>query len=144
MRGDQMTLEEVRQSRDKLRAVLRDDFGLSELAVAQLERTRTADTDDGAWRALLRIVTDDLKRSFSRWKFVDTAGLGGRSHAQISLLNDVVRQMTLLDRRIQVWHQIQRLFHYWHVFHKPFAIVMYIVMGIHIVVAIWTGYGWMT
>ena len=40
------------------------------------------------------------------------------------------------------WSQLQGLFHYWHVIHKPFAIVMYLFMIVHIVVASVTGYGW--
>ena len=34
------------------------------------------------------------------------------------------------------------LFHYWHVIHKPFAVVMYVFMVVHVVVASMTGYGW--
>jgi len=144
LRGDQMTLEEVHQSRDRLRGVLKSEFGLSESAVAHLEQSREVEASEGAWRSLAWIVVDDLKQLVRRRRTVESVDSGGRSHNQISQLNDVVGQITLLDRRIQVWHQMQRLFHYWHVFHKPFAIVMYIVMGIHIVVAVWTGYGWMS
>jgi hypothetical protein len=144
LRGDQMTLEEVRRSRDQLRNALREEFGLSESAVAHLEQSRVVGQSDGAWRALGRILTDDLARIFRRQSASQPDLRGGRSHTQITHMNEAVRQMTLLDRRIQVWHHMQRLFHYWHVFHKPFAIVMYIVMGIHIVVAVWTGYGWMS
>jgi len=144
LRGDQMALEEIRQSRDKLHSVLRDDFGLSESAVTHLEQSRGPAKSEGAWGALMWIVIDDLKRMLTQQKKLDSDGRGGRTHSQISHLNEFVRQMTLLDRRIQLWHQMQQLFHYWHVFHKPFAIVMYIVMGIHIVVAVWTGYGWMS
>lgn len=144
LRGDQMTLEEVRRSRDQLRTALRDDFGLSESAVAHLEHSHATTVSDGAWRALARVLIEDLGQFFRRQPATGVDLRGGRSHAQISRMNEAVRQMTLLDRRIQVWHHMQRLFHYWHVFHKPFAIVMYIVMGIHIVVAVWTGYGWMS
>lgn len=144
LRGDQLTLEETRRSRDQLRCVLRDEFGLSESAVTHLERSEASKSVDGAWHALARVLIEDLQQLFRR-KPATLADLrGGRSHAQISRMNDAVRQMSLLDRRIHVWHHMQRLFHYWHVFHKPFAIVMYIVMGIHIVVAVWTGYGWMS
>lgn len=144
LRGDQMTLEEVRRSRDQLRGALRDEFGLSESAVSHLEHSQVPGAGEGAWRALVRVLIEDLGQLFRRQPTTLADLRGGRSHAQISRMNEAVHQMTLLDRRIQVWHHMQRLFHYWHVFHKPFAIVMYIVMGIHIVVAVWTGYGWMS
>lgn len=144
LRGDQLTLDEVKLSRDKLRAALKNEFGLSEMAVAHLERSRSASSDDGAWRTLLRVAMLDIGHMLKSSPGVHDDNSGGRSHKQITQLNDAIRQMTLLDRRIQAWNHMQRLFHYWHVFHKPFAIVMYVVMGIHIVVAVWTGYGWMS
>jgi hypothetical protein len=52
-------------------------------------------------------------------------------------------QLVVLKRRALLWDQMQRLFHWWHVLHKPFAAIMYLVMAIHIVVAVWTGYAWM-
>ena len=35
----------------------------------------------------------------------------------------------------------RQMFYYWHVLHKPFAIVMYVFMFVHILVAVFTGYG---
>ncbi len=36
----------------------------------------------------------------------------------------------------------QRLFRHWHMFHLPFAIVMFVIMVVHIIVAFLFGYGW--
>jgi hypothetical protein len=58
------------------------------------------------------------------------------------------RLVALLLDEERVRHQInwlkpfQRLFHYWHVFHLPLALVMLLVLAIHIGVAIAFGYGW--
>lgn len=38
--------------------------------------------------------------------------------------------------------RVRQLFHYWHVFHKPFAFVMYVLMIVHVAVAWMTGYAW--
>jgi hypothetical protein len=54
----------------------------------------------------------------------------------------ITHRKTLLARRIIFLNKVQQLFHYWHVVHKPFAIIMYSIMIIHIVVAVWTGYKW--
>jgi hypothetical protein len=32
------------------------------------------------------------------------------------------------------------MFHYWHAIHKPFTIVLFLMMGVHIGIAIWLGY----
>jgi hypothetical protein len=46
----------------------------------------------------------------------------------------------MLHRRLRVWQRLHELFHYWHVFHKPFAVLMYIFAAIHLGVAWATGY----
>ena len=53
----------------------------------------------------------------------------------------LLTQKALLDRRIALLSKVQRLFHYWHVFHKPFAVIMYLIMFVHIGIAWWLGYG---
>lgn len=143
LRGDQLTLEEIRKLKDELRAELRGQFGLSDAAIAHLEGGVGHRAADGGWRSMFWFVFDDLISRVRRGTPLPALAGAGRSHAQIHRLNDLIGRMSRLDRRIAVWGQMQRLFHYWHVFHKPFAIVMYVVMGIHIVVAVWTGYGWM-
>ena len=40
-----------------------------------------------------------------------------------------------MHRRILLWDRLHELFHYWHVIHKPFAVVMYLFMVVHIAVA---------
>ncbi len=142
MRGDQMSLEESRRERDALRARLRSDFTLSDAAIAHLERPHKPDTNAGAWSALASSAIEDIRSLIGKSKDTEAASRAGRSHDQIVQLNRIVKQMNTLDRRIEVWSHMQRLFHYWHVFHKPFAIVMYVIMCVHIVVAVWTGYGW--
>ena len=51
-------------------------------------------------------------------------------------------QKAQVRRRIVLWDRVHELFHYWHVLHKPFAVVMYLFMIVHVVVAVVTGYGW--
>ena len=52
------------------------------------------------------------------------------------------RTWVLQTRRLELFHQIRDLFHWWHVFHKPFAIIMILVMIVHVGVAVSLGYTW--
>lgn len=47
-----------------------------------------------------------------------------------------------LNRRIDRLETMQNLFHYWHVVHLPFAVVMVIIMIIHVAVTLVFGYRW--
>lgn len=58
------------------------------------------------------------------------------------------RLLGLLERQAQVEQQIlrlqpfQRLFRYWHIFHLPLAVVMFVVLAFHVAIAFMFGYGW--
>jgi hypothetical protein len=52
------------------------------------------------------------------------------------------REWVLLSRRLTVFHTVRDLFHWWHVFHKPFAVIMILVMIVHVGVAVALGYTW--
>ncbi len=47
-----------------------------------------------------------------------------------------LRQFALLKRRIVYWEEFRRIMGYWHSFHSPFAIFMYVVAVIHIATAL--------
>lgn len=79
-------------------------------------------------RTKLRHAFNELKRS------VDPALIGSARRL-------VRRRITYL-RRIAFLSQFRQMFHYWHVIHLPFAIVMFVIMLIHVGVAVAFGYTW--
>jgi hypothetical protein len=48
----------------------------------------------------------------------------------------------VISRKIRLLRSMQRLFRYWHIFHLPFAIIMFVIMLIHVGVTILFGYKW--
>lgn len=48
----------------------------------------------------------------------------------------------ILSRKIGLLKTMQKLFHYWHIAHLPFAITMFVIMLIHVAVTILFGYKW--
>lgn len=47
-----------------------------------------------------------------------------------------------LQRQMATLTVTQQLFRYWHMFHLPFAVIMFIIMIAHVVTALLFGYGW--
>ncbi len=84
---------------------------------------------------MLPFLNGMLVRQLQRWapRHVD-----GDRAAAVGLAKDWVLQ----TRRLRLFDLIRDLFHYWHVFHKPFAIIMIVVMVVHVVVAVMLGYTW--
>jgi hypothetical protein len=47
-----------------------------------------------------------------------------------------------LERRTKRLATLQKIFHYWHVAHLPFALVMLVIMVIHVIVTVAFGFKW--
>jgi len=140
--GDELSLAEAEEVDREMTARLRDEFGLSEGDLSHLESLATAKIDDRSSlvEVLLRFPFQGVALRWKLARFV--RGVSLPAGAPLKSFLGVARQKALIERRIRTWQKLQQLFHYWHVFHKPFAIVMYLFLIVHVAVVIMTGYGW--
>ena len=139
--GEELTLAEVEALDQTLSDRLRRDFRLPEPSLLRLNALSEGfEETRGRRPGLLSMgfgstgLRRDL-RAFARDCRSVPRGI-------FDEFERVALQKALLRRRILLWDRMHELFHYWHVFHKPFAVVMYLFMIVHIAVAVMTGYGW--
>ncbi len=141
--GAELTLDEVRRLSDELTARLQEGFGVEEAEIEHLDRLATAglEPDAALLPLLFRLPFDGVRLRWrvGRWR----QGL----HAKVPRgttrrLARLALRRAQLRRRSLVLSRLQELFYYWHVLHKPFAVVMYLFMFVHIGVATATGYAW--
>jgi hypothetical protein len=146
IQGNELTLLEIDRLGRESAHNLRGRFELDETTMSRLEsaeRNFATHYQGGAGRALILLARDDLFRSHVRKRYQrQLMQIVQLPHSQLAEFLGVSFDRALLERRIVLLDRVQRLFHYWHVVHKPIAIIMYIIVGIHIGVALWTGYGW--
>lgn len=62
-------------------------------------------------------------------------------HLRSDLLG-LVRERDRLHQQTLLLRPFQRLFRYWHVVHLPLAAVMFLILGVHVTVAVLFGYTW--
>ena len=144
--GDELTLAQVEEQRRELTRHLREDLQVPDEALRELDAIAQAGASPQAPLLLLLLRLPGSSAAM-RWRLRAFRRRLRRDlrTAPRPLLREVtraVRQKAALERRLVLWSRLQQLFHYWHVFHKPFAIVMYLFMIVHIAVALLTGYGW--
>jgi len=140
--GEAISLKELEAQDRLLSRRLSLEFGLDESALRRLETLSTPPPSRGLLTLLLGLLRDDLRRGRELRAFVRSC-----RGVPASLLRDLerlARQKHALHRRLLVWDGLHELFHYWHVVHKPFAVVMYLFMVVHVAVALATGYAWGT
>jgi len=113
--------------------------------IIEIEKEFAIGGDDhiGIVRAVFLSIITDLKNRFRKSAIIR------KYSVELNLKQSIVKEIVAvaqkraqLKRRIMYLNQIQSLFYYWHVFHKPFAIIMYLIMLVHVGIAIWLGYIW--
>jgi hypothetical protein len=139
--GEALALGDLEQLDRELSERLRTRFGLDAGQLAELDSATVTVSDRvGLLGGMVRIVVDDLRlrarlRAFARRCPTVPRPLMGE-------FGRTLRQKAIARRRLLLWSRLHELFHYWHVLHKPFALVMYLFMFVHVAVAVTTGYGW--
>lgn len=66
----------------------------------------------------------------------------GLPTSQVKELVKITKRKALIQRKVLLLDKVHKLFHYWHVIHKPFAIIMYLIMIIHVGITVVLGYTW--
>lgn len=138
--GDELSLAEVEKLDRELAERLRSETGIGEAALRELDAVAELGTNEGRSLVVmaLRFPLDSLRLARRLAAFGKRFSPTDRQlRRRYELL---VREKVRLRRRILLWQRVRELFHYWHVFHKPFAVVMYLFMFVHIGVAWATGY----
>jgi len=139
--GEEVALAELEAEDRELSSQLRARFRLDEAQLAKLDALVAVPERTGLLGGFARLVTDDLRLRSGLREFARSCRSVPRP--VVRDFQRVVRQKAQVHRRILLWDRVHELFHYWHVLHKPFALVMYLFMIVHVGVAIVTGYGGM-
>jgi len=137
--GDELSLEEAKRLDAEMSSRLAREFELPDAEIAALA---DEPVDRAASRSLLAALFSSatlplrFRRRFASFR---------RRHPHVPRrrlrhLERLARERARLHARLGLWRRLHELFHYWHVFHKPFAILMYLFALVHIGVAYATGY----
>jgi hypothetical protein len=96
---------------------------------------------------LVRLVSSDL----TRWRLTRRLRrlLRQESKGAATLDRDTIRETVRLARReialtqqLRTLHATQRIFRLWHVLHRPFSIIAFVAVTIHVVLVVSLGVTW--
>lgn len=122
---------------------------------AQLRRALTFPSPDrasriGALGAIVRMIALDIVMPFRMARLRRIAGgaglgsLGGlrsTGNREVEDIVGIVRQKASLSKRVLFLGQTQRVFHLWHVIHRPFSYAFALLAILHIAVVMGLGFG---
>jgi len=148
IKGQEMTLDEIRAEQGEVRARLTGEFALSAgflaevdaLAEESVRRIRGGSGD--SLLALPALLVDDALRPFRlaklRRRLQKERHLARReAHALLALIG---RQVATV-RRIAFLGTFRRLFTYWHVTHLIFFVAMFALLVLHVATVLFFGAG---
>ncbi len=145
LRGQEMTAGEIQQERTRLTENLVRQSALSPADLDRIDRllVPTAEPQEaGVLRALSSAFLFDLGRIGRARRFRHELARLRVPAQSIGQLERIALRRALFQRRVLVLEQSRRLFHLWHVIHLPFTIVMFVIVIVHVGVAIAFGYRW--
>lgn len=105
-------------------------------------------TRHGVLASLRGMLTDDIRRRRALRSLRDAwcAPRAGRQVVDPRTLNQALAlasQEIRLHQQMQLLDVSQRIFHYWHVAHRPFAITALVAVLVHVIVAFYMGQTWL-
>ena len=143
--GHEMNLRDLENTNSRMLIEIESDYGLNREDISKFETmiVGSLDTNRSELYILASFLLADIFRLFRIKKIRKALRRSSRlSKKQIRILIGLMKKKAYIHRRLILWNKIHQLFHYWHVFHKPFAFIMYFIMVVHVVLTVFFGYTW--
>lgn len=141
--GNEIDIRELEQSSVTLRGQLTEQFGLDEVDLKKIDALAFPKQQSVSIVSLLFFfVAGDITMRSRLKKII--RHLHSRevdrptAHRVVAVASERIKLM----RRIQFLEQLKHYFHYWHVIHLPFTIIMFLILFVHVGVAVTFGYTW--
>ena len=145
IQGNELSVVELMAENEKINGILRESFGLSPETIEWIDAIATPPKMP-AHMSLLEVINffilNDLTRRRKLHAIYTLVRQKSNQPDLVKRLGKIAVQRITLMRRIAFLQQFRQIFHYWHVIHLPFSIVMFVVLIIHVGVAIAFGYRW--
>jgi len=144
IQGQEISINELNSIKEKLAIRVRSVLSEDSSTLSEFEKISSADRYK-SFRLITAIgffIRDyfDIKRVMRLLKMrIKLLGIGKSENNE---LIKAARSEIVIARRIALLRTSQKLFHWWHIFHLPFAITMFVIMVIHVAVTIIFGYKW--
>lgn len=144
IQGRELSEQELIEIKEKLAIRVRSVLSEDASTLTEFERISSADRYKSfkLSTAIGYLQRDffDIKRVMRLFKKrIKLLGIDENQHKE--LMKAAKSELTIA-RRIAFLRTSQKLFQLWHIFHLPFAIAMFVIMVIHVLVTIIFGYKW--
>jgi len=144
IQGQELSINELNSMKEELALKIRSVLSEDSATLAGFESISSSDRYKSL-KLLTSIgffIRDYFKTKQLMSLFRKRMKLIGLNKSEREELIEAAKSEIVIARRIALLRTFQKLFHWWHIFHLPFAISMFVIMVIHVIVTIVFGYKW--
>jgi hypothetical protein len=145
IQGNELTMNELIAQSKSLSDRLQREYGLTPALISRVDaigHPHKAAAQMSILEVLIYFITSDLARKVRMRKIASALHQQRLDRAAIHHILVLANARLVLARRIAFLERLRRIFHLWHVVHMPFSIIMFVILFIHVGVAIAFGYRW--
>lgn len=140
--GHFRTVKYIEAEQDKLRTQIRSQVELTEQQEFAFGMVRSNMSFSTPWGALFTAIKFDIVGLF-QWRRDHQLlkGITLKSGDRLEFIQQVKSYRWRSRQRFLI-EPLQKIFGYWHVFHIPLAMIMFIILAVHVGIAILFGFTW--
>lgn len=143
IQGQELNLDDIREMDIQMNNKLRNDFGIEEKLIAEINGYAfVLQSGSSIFGSIKLIIKSFFLEKLFKSKIRRALKIHSVDKTTLKQTINIVASKLALQRKIKILSNMQKLFKYWHVAHLPFAIIMFVIMILHIGVAITFGYRW--
>ncbi|MFA6541088.1 MAG: hypothetical protein WCT99_05740 [Bacteroidota bacterium] len=144
IQGNELDVKELEESTIQLQKQLETEYGLDEIDIKKIDAIASPKNQKelSLLSLLLFFIIGDLTLRRRIHKIIRHLHSHSVDPSMIHKVAMVAKERIKLLRRIQFLEQLKYYFHYWHVIHLPFSIIMFLILLVHVGVAVAFGYTW--
>lgn len=144
IQGKELEIGELNSISSKLTSDLKNEFGVNGQLTKKLEQVNFFDNYTAAslGKSIFLIIKDYFISIILLRKIFKEINRMNISKSKMRRLKELTKSKVILSRRIGMLRVMHKLFRYWHIMHLPFALIMFGIMIVHIIVTLVFGYKW--
>ncbi|MBT3254162.1 MAG: hypothetical protein HN995_09750 [Candidatus Marinimicrobia bacterium] len=141
--GHEMSMKQINTEKaSKLRS-LQMEFGISPEDINKLQGLTPQLSGAGTLVSLYHLAVFDVKRRYQLNHILKDFELRyGVSKQNLVFFKATIEKQLIMSQRVIVLDAVSKVFHWWHVIHKPFAYAIFIVLTLHIILTLSFGFTW--
>ena len=145
IQGNELTMDDLMKENSGIRTTLEQEFNLDPAVLDRIDAL-AAPSAPVSKMSPTEVLSFFIMGNFTTRMKLERVYEDLRKNNVLSHVAGKVRHLVhrriVLTRRIAFLEQVKQIFHYWHVVHLPFSVIMFVILVVHVAVTVAFGYTW--